>query len=42
MVMAIFTRIWKRNMVEAPMVIRVMKGSEKSLQVEVARQRNKK
>ena len=29
-------------MVDAPMVIKVIKGSEKSLQVEVARHKNKK
>jgi hypothetical protein len=41
MVMAMFTMIWNKNIVDAPMTMSVTKGSEDSLLMEVARHRNK-
>ena len=39
-VIAMFTIMWNRNMVQAPMVMSVMKGSANNLHVELARHRN--
>jgi hypothetical protein len=41
MVIAMFTIMWNKKIVDAPMTISVTKGSEDSLLIEVALHRNK-